>query len=68
MQRVLIIWTGFDKFKKGNQRNFRGGDAAGKTHENSKKPFQNNTLSSAATPADGPVRPAPLIQPRLDTG
>ena len=50
MQRVLIIWTGFDKFKKGNRTNFLERHGSGKTLENNKKPFINKTLMNANRP------------------
>ncbi|CAI8697287.1 conserved hypothetical protein [Burkholderia sp. IT-111MI5] len=68
MQRVLIIWTGFDKFKKGNRTNFSNGAAAGKTLENNKKPFRNKTMTNVSGPTGGPEGPVNPIQPRLDTG
>ncbi|KHK52165.1 hypothetical protein PI86_14845 [Burkholderia sp. A9] len=68
MQRVLIIWTGFDKFKKGNPTNFRGGKAPGKPHETRENPFKNKILSNPHR-HDRRARGAlKIIQPRFDTG
>ena len=68
MQRVLIIWTGFDKFKKGNRTNFRSGDEAKKHADPTKKPFKNKSLQAQPSLAGEAALPRNLIQPRLDTG
>ncbi|CAG9210981.1 conserved hypothetical protein [Burkholderia vietnamiensis] len=64
MQRVLIIWTGFDKFKKGSRRIFQRHESGGIALEEGTKSFQNKEIGVASRHRSAAaLRDFPIVAP-----
>ncbi|MCO8649325.1 hypothetical protein KGP93_39420, partial [Burkholderia multivorans] len=67
VQRVLIIWTGFDKFKKRYRGFFCAASGAREGRKAQKNPFETRRWKFVAKPTASVLGDSPIIVPRLDS-